>query len=89
MKTKPDQRHKNKEITKTSPLVISGITAPKNIKEAKRILSKLISAFIKGDIEDQKAKTLCYLLNSFVMIIRDNDFENRLQLLETNMKGEK
>jgi hypothetical protein len=83
MKTKSLQEPKNKEVKQTSPpLVLSGISAPKNIKDAKRILSKLISAFIKGEIEDQRAKTLCYLLNSFVMIVRDNDFETRLQLLE-------
>jgi chemotaxis regulatin CheY-phosphate phosphatase CheZ len=90
MKTKSLQEPKNKEVKQTSPpLVLSGISAPKNIKDAKRILSKLISAFIKGEIEDQRAKTLCYLLNSFVMIVRDNDFETRLQLLESNMKSDK
>jgi len=89
MEPKPAQVLKKKEITKTSPFVLSGITAPKNIKGIKRILSKLISAFIKGEIKDQKAKTLCYLLSTFAMIIKDTDFENRLQLLETTMKGEK
>ncbi|MDR3594274.1 hypothetical protein [Clostridium sp.] len=81
--------NKSKEKKNTSPPLFEGITTPKNIKDAKNILSKLISAFIKGEVNDQKSKTLCYLINSFVMIVRDNDFENRLQLLETNMKGEK
>jgi hypothetical protein len=90
MKTKPLQEPENKEFIQTSPpFVLSGISVPKNIKDAKRILSKLISAFIKGEIEDQRAKTLCYLLNSFVMIIKENDFEIRLKLLETNMRGKK
>ena len=84
------QTNKSKEKKQTSPPpLFEGITAPKTIEDAKKILSKLISAFIKGEIEDQKSKTLCYLINSFVMIIKDNDFENRLINLETTMKGER
>jgi len=59
-----------------------GIAPPRSVAQARRILSKLISAFIRGEIADGPAKTLTYLLVSFVGIIRDSDFEKRLQALE-------
>lgn len=83
MKQKQEQMQKSKGVTETSPLpLLSGTIAPRNIKDAKRILSKLISAFIKGEFEDNKARTLCYLLTQYVTITRDSDFEKRLEILE-------
>ena len=89
MKRKPLQKHKDKTVIGTTPLNISGITSPRNVNDAKRILSKLISEFIKGTIEDNRAKTLCYLLNSYVSITRETDFESRLSEVEKIMEKEK
>jgi hypothetical protein len=88
MRNKPLQKYKLKPVSET-PLKISGITAPRNVNDAKRILSKLISEFIKGSIEDSRAKTLCYLLSAFVNITRETDFESRLSELEKIIEGER
>lgn len=54
----------------------------RTIQDAKAILSKLISAFMKGEIDNKDAKDLCYLLNTYVAIHRDTDLEERIEQLE-------
>ena len=54
----------------------------RNVKDAKKMLSKLIHAFQMGKVMSDQAKTLCYLIISYVQIIRDADFEERLIKLE-------
>jgi hypothetical protein len=54
----------------------------KNVKQAKRLLSRIITQFQRGEITDFDAKTLCYLLISLVSICKDIDFEERITLLE-------
>jgi hypothetical protein len=92
-KAKASQSLKNKSVTETTPPIslpiIPGTIKLNNIKGAKRILSRLISGFIKNEVSDSKAKTLCYLVTSYVTIVKDNDFENRLQLLESTLQGDK
>ena len=58
------------------------LTPPRTAAQAKRLLSKLISGFIRGQVEGENARTLAYLISIFVQIIRDSDFEKRLQALE-------
>jgi hypothetical protein len=89
---KTTQNLKNKRVTAAPlPLLpfLPGRIAPRNIEEAKKILSRLISSFVRGKVTDHQSKTLCYLLTSFVMMVKDNDFESRLQLLESTMQSEK
>jgi hypothetical protein len=73
---------KNKEVTSnpTPLLVTSG--GIRSLKGAKRLQSKLISEFIAGNIEDRKARTLCYLITTYINIIRDIEFEDRLKNIE-------
>jgi len=80
---------KTKRVNTNPPPLLSGIEAPKNINDAKRILSKLISGFIRGEIEDTKAKTLCYLLTVYVSVIRETELEKRISEIEKTIEGEK
>lgn len=59
----------------------------KDVEGAKKVLSKLIRGFVRNEISDPKARTLCYLLNSFVAICRDSDFEKRINALEEFLKN--
>lgn len=63
-------------------------TAPKNVADAKKLAGRLISHFMKGRVSDSKAKTLMYLLNSFVAMHRDHEFEKRIEELEKLMEKE-
>lgn len=58
-----------------------------NIRQAKRILSSLISEFVKGSITNQDAKDLAYLLSTFVSIIKDAELEQKLSLMEKRLEN--
>jgi hypothetical protein len=51
------------------------------------LLSKLIAGFCRGEIDGDNAKTLCYLLVSWVNIARDSDLEQRIEKLEQSQGG--
>lgn len=53
-----------------------------NLKNAKRLLSRLIYDLQAGKIEGQQAKDLCYLLISFVNVFKSYEIENRLNEIE-------
>jgi hypothetical protein len=52
------------------------------ISDAKRLLSKLIYKLQTGEIAGQEAKDMTYLLISYVNMVKDIEFENRIKLLE-------
>ena len=54
----------------------------RKLKDAKRLLSRLIVQLQAGTIAGQDAKDLCYLLSTFVQIVRDADLEQRIEKLE-------
>ena len=54
----------------------------RKLKDAKRLLSRLIHEFQKGTINNRDAKDLCYLIVSFVQIAKDVDLEERINQLE-------
>jgi hypothetical protein len=87
--TKPikPQSRKNKK-SKPIPLIPGKIRLT-NIRGARRILSKLIAGFINNEIWDTNARTLTYLLSSYVAMTRDSDIESRLTELETIIEKEK
>ena len=76
-----------------TPSIVGGTIPPyakrpiRTAKDAKKMLGKLIHAFQQGQINQDGAKTLCYLLISFVQIIRDGEFEGRLTKLEQDLKS--
>jgi hypothetical protein len=86
MKTKVKQFIENK----TNDLTYTGNIAGKiekpvkivSISSAKRLLSKLIYKLQTGEVSGQNAKDMCYLLISYVNMVKDVDFEERLKELE-------
>jgi len=65
------------------------LSPPRTIQQARRTLSKLIAALYRGEVDDLRARTMCYLLVSLVSIIRDSDFEQRIQALEKAQEKKK
>jgi hypothetical protein len=53
-----------------------------NLKQAKRLLSRLIYDLQTGTIENQNAKDLTYLLVSYVNVFKQYEIEQRLDLIE-------
>jgi hypothetical protein len=53
-----------------------------NLKNAKRLLSKLIYELQAGKISNQDAKDLTYLLVSFVNVFKQYETEQRISELE-------
>lgn len=53
-----------------------------NLKDAKRLCSRLIRSFIKGEVSGSDAKTLSYLLSTYVTIAQGSDIEERIDGLE-------
>lgn len=54
----------------------------KNARDARRLLSTIISEFRQGIIQGTDAKTLCYLLSTYVQIQQASELEERLVKLE-------
>lgn len=57
----------------------------RGVKDAKRLLSRLIYELQQGIVSGRDAKDLCYLLNSYVQITKETEFEERLKALEEKM----
>lgn len=54
----------------------------RTLKDAKRLLSRLITQLQAGTIEGKNAKDLTYVLSVFVQVVKDSDIEERLTKLE-------
>jgi len=93
MKAKVKQFIENKRNTLCyTPNIVGKIEKPvkvTKISDAKRLLSKLIYKLQTGEIAGQEAKDMTYLLISYVNIVKDIEFENRLQLIEEKISHEK
>ena len=77
---------KSLQIVETKKLVNS-YTPIKvtNLKNAKRLLSKLIYELQAGTIDNQTAKDLTYLLVSFVNVFKQYEMERRISELEERL----
>jgi len=72
-----------KKLNGTLPLLkCSKVT---NVKEARRLLSKIIECFCKGTLDNKDAKDLCYILSVFITVIKETEFDERLQALEEKL----
>jgi len=69
-----------------TPLFVGKPVRITKVRDAKRLLSKLILGFQKGEIKNQDAKDLTYMLISYVNICTQVDFETRLRSLEEQTK---
>ncbi|MCX6141989.1 MAG: hypothetical protein NTZ35_02095 [Ignavibacteriales bacterium] len=59
----------------------------KNLRDAKKLLSRILVAFQRGELEGREAKDLAYLLSVWVQIVKDADLEERIRLLEAKTGG--
>ena len=55
------------------------------LRSAKRLLSRLITQLQAGTIEGREAKDMCYLLSTFIVLVRDFDLEERVKKIEETM----
>ena len=67
------------ETLDTPPLLEKPV---KNVKDARRLLSTIIAEFRAGMIQGTDAKTMCYLLSTYVSITKDTELEERITKLE-------
>lgn len=86
MKTTGKIQAKSLELIETKQV---GRTSPSRpictIADARRLLARIISEFRAGTMDDREARTLCYMLATFVSIVRDSELENRLDALEQQL----
>ena len=86
MKARVKQVIENKKDTLTYTGNIAGkIEKPvkiTSISSAKRLLSKLIYKLQTGEIEGQSAKDMCYLLISYVNMVKDFELEKKIEAIE-------
>jgi hypothetical protein len=52
------------------------------VRDARRLLSKLIYEFQTGEVTSEKAKTLSYLLNIYIQIFKVSEFETKIEEIE-------
>ena len=79
----------NELVTSTIPPLRGRAVHVTKLKDAKRLLSRLITQFQCGEVDSRFAKDLCYLLTSYVSVAKDTEIEERLQLLETHLAQKK
>ena len=72
---------KIKDVKDTPPLLVKPIRV-NTIKQAKKLLSRLIWQLQTEEIKSQKAKDITYLLSVFLTVIRDSELEERIKTLE-------
>ncbi len=59
------------------------------LRDAQRLLSRLITEFQTGSVDSQWAKSLCYLVISYVQVARDVEMEARIEDLERQIENMK
>lgn len=79
------QRVERQEDSQPLPLGHKNPIRISNVRDAKRLLARLIREFQKGRIEDRWAKTLTYIVTSYVSVAKDTEIEERLQRLEEHL----
>ena len=92
MKKTNSKTSKNSKLIKTPPVQnsLKGIFTRDikilKVKDVKRAMSRLIIEFCKGTVKNDEAKTLTYLLSTYIQIIQQAEFEIRLTELERKTK---
>ena len=85
MKPKTTQMIETKKLKGSyTPSIPIKVTSLKN---AKRLLSRLIFDLQNGTIENQTAKDLTYLLVSYVNVFKQYEIEKRIEEIEKRING--
>ncbi len=54
----------------------------KNLKDAKKLLSRLLVSFQREEVDSRQAKDLAYLISVFIQAVKDAELEERIKVLE-------
>ena len=82
MARKSQQSLENEAVSAPLPPMPGRPVRVTKLKDAQRLLSRLITEFQLGNVESRWAKDLCYLVSTFVQVAKESDFEERLRQLE-------
>lgn len=85
----PVQQADETIVSGDPPPLLAGGKEVRCIRSAKKLLGKLISAFIRHEISSEESRTLCYLITLYVTICKDNDILERLEALEEKLTERK
>ena len=61
----------------------------RNLKDAKKLIGRLLVAFQREEIDGRNAKDLAYLLTVFIQIVKDVELDERLTKLENNINNQR
>jgi hypothetical protein len=78
------QDTKGASLTLTPPLRPVKV---RSLKDAKRLLSRLIVQLQSGQVKGSDAKDLTYLLSVFLQLVRDHELEQRIKRIEQTIGG--
>ena len=73
-----------KELSTTSPRSRLRLNS---VRECRRELVKVYTQARSGKLDTQSATRLAFLLQTLVSMIRESNFEERIELLETEVKS--
>ena len=80
---------KNKTITET-PVPVMDMFKTEirylKVKDVKRVYSKLIQEYCKGNVPNDKAKTLGYLLAGYIQTVKQYEMDERITELEKRVQ---
>ncbi len=82
MARKSQQSLENEPVSTTLPPMPGRPVRVTKLRDAQRLLSRLITEFQIGNIDSRWAKDLCYLLSTFVQVTKDAEIEARMTELE-------
>jgi len=68
------------------PVLPGKIPRIRTAKDAKKLLGRLISSFARGEVANNDAKDLAYLLSVYVTTCTAADIEERIEALEKGAK---
>ena len=70
-----------KQVIQIPPLLKKPVRVSK-LKDAKRLLSRLIYEFQLGTLSGRDAKDLTYLISQFIAACKEIEFDDRIKLIE-------
>lgn len=82
------QSNKNKAVVETPPYILKVFNSDiryLKVKDVKRAYSKLIQEYCKGNVSNENAKTLGYLLAGYIQTVKQHEFEDRINEIEKRL----
>jgi hypothetical protein len=86
--SEPAQPETGKALVLTPPPRPLRPVRVRDLRSAKRLLSRLISQLQRAEVEPVYAKDLTYLLSVFIGLVRGSELEDRVRKLEAGLTEE-